>query len=134
MIRLTLATAVIVCSALAGQAPAPPAQARLAPLTATYPGLMAQMKARLQLTPEQVKQIKPVLQAQREQRQQIQANTQSFPGARQLRARKLRELRAETDSKIEAILKPAQRPEFHRILDEQRERARVGRARSVESH
>jgi hypothetical protein len=94
---------------------------------------LAQMKERLQLTPEQVEQVKPILademQALKNLRDQYDGGGQSRRGRLKL-ARQARDIQSKSDERLKKILSKSQMDELKKIREELRQqlRSRSGRA------
>jgi hypothetical protein len=102
---------------------------------------LADVRARLDLTPEQESQLQPILRGSFEKRiALLNAHGLTREGGRQPSVRQLRslredmdQLRKETESQVDAVLDDRQMSEFRRIQDEMRnefrERVRENRRR-----
>ena len=92
---------------------------------------MQKMKDRLQLTPEQVEQVRPIL---TEEMEQLRALRDKHRGeqsrrARLRAARELKDIQENTDKKLKKVLTKKQMDELKKIREENREqlRDRAGR-------
>jgi len=102
------------------QQPATPQTGPSAPMQYHRPGMRAQWLARrLNLSQDQVEQIKPILAEQRQQMQALRADTaQSVQSFRD----KAKAIRQDTQGKIEALLNDSQKQQFEQMLAARRAR------------
>lgn len=70
---------------------------------------------KLQLTPDQAAKIEPILQNRQQQMQQLRADASSSPHDQH---QKMRALKQDTDSQIEAILTDSQRQQYQQMQQE----------------
>ena len=96
--------------------------ARQSPASAGGRGRLEQVIERLDLTPEQRTQVQAVLGDARAQLAEL----------RQQSAPKFREVRAQTDDRLRAILTPEQWQQFQNLMGEYRDRRRRGKDRPYE--
>lgn len=92
---------------------------------------LQKIKERLELTPEQAEQIRPVLM---EEIEQLKAVRDKYSGVQSRRrrlkmARELRDIRNSTDKKLKTILSKKQMDELKKIRAESREQFRERRNR-----
>jgi protein CpxP len=75
----------------------------------------ARLSRKLQLTPDQAAKIEPILQSRQQQMQQIRADASSSPHDQH---QKMRALKQDTDSQIQAILTDSQRQQYQQMQQE----------------
>jgi len=88
---------------------------------------LAQMKDRLQLTPEQVEQVQPILademQKLKNLRDQYEGGEQNRRGRLKL-AREARDIQAKSDEQLKKILSKPQMEELKKLREERRQQLR----------
>jgi hypothetical protein len=93
---------------------------------------LGEIRARLELTPEQAEQLQPILRESFERRlalldeHGVSRENGQRPNRRQLRALRddLKTLKAETDARVDALLDDRQMAEFEKIQKEMRDQMR----------
>jgi len=98
--------------------PPPAGNAGVAPAQHAMPDPQkqtARLSRKLQLTPDQAAKIEPILQSRQQQMQQIRADASSSPHDQH---QKMRALKQDTDSQIQAILTDSQRQQYQQIQQE----------------
>jgi periplasmic protein CpxP/Spy len=120
---LTLAFSTVFGIGIAAAAPvpqdqqAPPAQGRRVPQSPEQQA--AQLGKRLNLSDDQVNQIKPIL---ADQSTKMQALRQDQSSSREDRMAKMKSIREDTDTKIKALLTDDQKAQYDKWQEEQRAR------------
>jgi len=98
--------------------PPPAGNAGVAPAQHAMPDPQkqtARLSRKLQLTPDQAAKIEPILQSRQQQMQQIRADASSSPHDQH---QKMRALKQDTDSQIQAILTDSQRQQYQQMQQE----------------
>lgn len=107
------------------------------PATLTVPLLRAQADPRIQetidrleLTPEQVEQVRPILQREMEKARAVLQNldrTSSSRREKRKMARELKAIRNDVDDQLKGILTPGQMAELQRIREDRRQKLKAAR-------
>ena len=98
--------------------PPPAGNAGVAPAQHAMPDPQkqtARLSRKLQLTPDQAAKIEPILQSRQQQMQQIRVDASSSPHDQH---QKMRALKQDTDSQIQAILTDSQRQQYQQMQQE----------------
>ncbi len=77
------------------------------------------LKEKLELTEEQLSEIKPILEKQREEMKELR---DSFEGERSEMRDAVREIRTETDKKINKLLTDEQKEKYQQMQEKRRQR------------
>lgn len=95
--------------------------------------VIANLRDRLDLTEEQMDQIRPIIEDQIEKRRQIfeEIKTQGRQGRKALK-NEMRAIRSYTDNQLEGILTEQQMEEYRQMQDERRQQKRGGRSRQFD--
>jgi len=113
---LTLILAMATLPLLHGWAPV--AQAQTSPDKQEVMAKLEKLAAQLQLTPDQKKQLAPILMEEAQKMKAIKSNTSLGPLEKMMQ---MKQVGTDTDAKVQPILTPAQYQQFQQIREQERQ-------------
>jgi len=118
MKQFAIALALVLVTLMCALGWVPPAQAQASPEKQEAMAKLEKMAAELQLTPQQKKQMAPIMMEEAQKMKAIKSNTSLGPLEK---AMQMKQVGTDMDAKVQPILSPQQYQQFQQIREQERQ-------------